>query len=154
MMASSCKSVRSSLSRYADGELAGAKLAQLERHLASCPACAEALKDYQALNALLAAPDPIDPDPYLWTKVRQAVAARRRARPRSILARLRPFLVPLAGVALVLVAVFTASQLGRTITATAQERSLRAVNVQPEDERPAVLESIPSAPEDTIDGQQ
>ena len=119
-----------------------------------CPACAEALKHYQALNSLLVAPAPIEPDPYLWTKVRQAVTARRQARPRSVFARLRPILVPLAGVALVLIAIFTACQLSRTITRTAQERSLRAVNVQPEDERPAVLESIPPAPEDTTDGQQ
>jgi hypothetical protein len=56
-----------------------------------------------------------------------------------------------AAAALVIVAVFTASMLSRTIVRTGQDAAVQSINIQPEFGQAAVSqESVPLVPPDTL----
>ena len=52
---------RVDLSAFVDGELPPQQALEVERHLASCPACAAEIADLRALAAALAVPEPPPP---------------------------------------------------------------------------------------------
>jgi len=68
------------LERYFYGELAAAEREQLERHLAQCAACREALDDLATIRAVLAARHDLDcPPGGDWSQFMRGLESRRRA---------------------------------------------------------------------------
>jgi len=156
-MGMSCNSIKSILSRHADRELGGREQTQVEMHIHDCPACAAQLQEYYALNSLLAAPEPISPSPWLWTRIRQLLIDSEASRRVSVFARLRPVLIPVAGAALVVLAIVTAGQLSRTITVGSRDTMVQNINSQPDEGNvPVQDQGIPpeSQEEDTLDSQE
>jgi len=149
-MGTICNSVSLLLSKQADGELNDLETRRLTLHLGSCGACAGRQAEYQALNELLLAPEPILAPPYLWTRVRAAIIRRPEVKPgvwETLARRLRPAMIPLAAAAVVALAVITSSQLSRTIAVNSRDAAAKAVNIEPEESNVPVL--IPDVPADT-----
>ncbi len=67
------------LSEYLDGELAGRRRAELERHLAGCAACRVVLEDLRAVAARAAALEPGMPVDDLWPGILARLDARAPA---------------------------------------------------------------------------
>src|SRR5262249_9034669 len=86
------------LAAYAAGRLEGEERARVERHLADCAACRDAVSDFRVILDRLAATAPPSPE-VAWPRYRAELRARREARAtRSWRARwLRP--VPLGAAA-------------------------------------------------------
>lgn len=101
-----CEEVRGLLSPYADGELDLVRATEIERHLAECPACAEALERTRALSSALG-------DPALYHQAPPDLPGRVRASlspaggPGKRLAW-RPIVAAVAAAVLVAVAVWGA----------------------------------------------
>jgi anti-sigma factor RsiW len=77
------------LALYATGEIAAGERARVERHLAGCAACREAVADYRALLAELAATPAVPPAvvaEVAWPRYR----AQLRARVEALRAARRP----------------------------------------------------------------
>lgn len=85
------------LSACRDGELRGARLAEVEAHLASCPRCRRELAAFDRLDDALVTLPPVEPSPGVDDRVLARVACMR-TRPRS------PFKRPLWAAALALAA--------------------------------------------------
>jgi anti-sigma factor RsiW len=72
----SCETIRPLLHAHVDGELDLVRDLEVERHLASCPACARACQELQALqSALRSLLPPADPPPRLRTRIQSALRA-------------------------------------------------------------------------------
>jgi anti-sigma factor RsiW len=70
----SCEAVRALLHAHVDGELDLVHELEVERHLASCPACAAACGDLQALQTALRTSLPrFEPPPALQSRIRVAL---------------------------------------------------------------------------------
>jgi len=125
------------LSRYVDSELKDHERSAFEQHLRACAACREQLQEYEALNQCLAVPAIIDVPPYLWTRIRQGVQDTMRPEPSGLFARLRPVLIPVAGAALVVLALVTGVQLSRTISKGRRTAEIQAINSPEQTTAPA-----------------
>jgi anti-sigma factor RsiW len=154
-MGTKCNSILALLSKYSDRELDEPQTRVVVRHLESCALCAVQLAEYQSLNELLVAPEPIPESPYMWTRVRTAIRARPAsgAGVWSVLAgRLRPVAIPFAAAAVVALAVLTGTQLSRTIVVGSRDAAARAVNIEPEEGNLPVTIPIPADTlEDSLD---
>ncbi len=148
------KQERPLLSRYVDQELKAHERSAFEQHLMKCASCREQLKEYEALNRCLAVPVAIEAPPYLWTRIRQGVLDTRKPEPVGLLARLRPALVPMAGAALVVMALVTGVQLSRTINKGRRTAEIQAIN-NPEQTTAPANQLLPddTLPKDTFDRQ-
>ena len=71
------------LSEYLDGDLGAADRAALERHLASCAACAEALAELRQVAARAAALTPRPPAADLWPGIERRLDPMTRVAPFS-----------------------------------------------------------------------
>jgi anti-sigma factor RsiW len=105
----SCAERREALSAYVDDELAPAERAELETHLAGCPACREALAAERRLSSQLAAlPAPVPPGDFearFWARIARGEAAGSGGALAWIGGLLRPRrLVALGGIAAAAVA--------------------------------------------------
>lgn len=69
-----CRGYRTLLVDYADGVLPMAQQQRVERHVAACAACADALAALQEMPALLRTSTVADPGEEFWREQRQAVA--------------------------------------------------------------------------------
>ena len=76
---------------YVDGTLRSAEKAEVERHLAACPACAELARDSAAAVAFMESAADVEPPPELitrilfdapWSKGKQQIEAARVGRRR------------------------------------------------------------------------
>jgi anti-sigma factor RsiW len=135
------------LSRYVDQELKDHERSGIELHLKECSSCREQLQEYQSVSRCLAISAPIDAAPYLWTRTRQAI--QDSARQVGLMARLRPALVPIAGAALVVIALVTGFQLTRTVSQGKRQMEIQAINQDFGDGTAPVLNQV--APPDTLD---
>jgi anti-sigma factor RsiW len=105
----SCAERREALSAYVDDELAPAERAELETHLAGCPACREALAGARRLSSQLSAlPAPVPPGDFearFWARIARGEAAGSGGALAWIGGLLRPRrLVALGGIAAAAVA--------------------------------------------------
>ncbi len=73
-MKEACPDFAERLSAYADGELDAAEAQRVEEHVASCNACQDALLEWRAMNAALAASTPARSD-VEWERLAQRVEA-------------------------------------------------------------------------------
>jgi anti-sigma factor RsiW len=137
------------LSRYVDHELNDHERSGFELHLKECSACRVQLQEYELLNRCLAVPAPLEAAPYLWTRTRQRVLDRMQPSRGGLLVRLRPVLIPLAGVALVVLVLVTGFQLSRTITLGKRDAEIQAINPEFGDGTAPVLQEV--VPADTLD---
>ncbi|MEW6440327.1 MAG: zf-HC2 domain-containing protein [bacterium] len=80
-----CKRVRDRLKPYADGELGGSRKAAVERHLAGCEPCRQALRELEGLASLMAAAAEIEPAAGLAERVLAEAGRSHRSRDRSLL---------------------------------------------------------------------
>lgn len=104
------------VSEHVDGELDGARRAELEAHLAGCAACRRLERDLRRLVQRARELGDPPPDPALWTRIEAALGAPRpRRAPR------RPP-VPWAAAAALFVAGFACAWLLRPERATPGER--------------------------------
>jgi anti-sigma factor RsiW len=141
------------LSRYVDHELRDHERLAFERHLKACARCRVQLHEYEALGRCLAVPVEIEAPPYLWTRIRQGVQDTLKPEPRGLLVRLRPVLIPLAGAALVVLALVTGVELSRTMSTGRRTAEIQAIN-SPEQTTAPAAQQLPNdtLSEDTLDG--
>jgi hypothetical protein len=64
-----CADYEISICDYVDGSIAAAQKAELERHLAECPACAEVVRDGAAAVAFMERAAAVEPPPELITRI-------------------------------------------------------------------------------------
>ena len=79
---------------YLDGRLAAGDRATLERHLASCAACAERLEGFRAVSTALGAWEAPEVSPWFDARLRRRIAAGEAAGPWWWPGRLRLALRP------------------------------------------------------------
>ena len=136
-MGANCKNFGLLLSRYADAEVTDRERTAVDCHVGQCPACRQRLEGYRSVDQLLVMPALIAAEPYLWTRIRQQSVmpqvALRRVRPASVLARLRPVLIPIAGAALVVIGLVIGSQLSKTVTLASRQATVQAINPEPDE---------------------
>jgi len=92
-----CVELEKLLSEYAEGSLDEARKAEVERHLAACPACAAEARDAAAAVAFLRRAEHPEPPPELVTRIVFQLTsgmAQRQQRKRSWLSSLGVFLEP------------------------------------------------------------
>ena len=89
-----CAEADTVLSAYGDGELAGAERGHLERHLASCAACAARSRLQARFKAAVRAHLPRPPVPQVLRVRLGAVLGAREIAPRRWLWATHPRLVP------------------------------------------------------------
>ncbi len=75
-----CRTIRKDLHAYLDGEIAAGERAAIEGHLASCPACREALGELKQTLNLLDNLDEVEPPAWLTQKVMARVRAESTER--------------------------------------------------------------------------
>lgn len=140
------------LSRYVDHELNDHERSAFEQHLRECAPCCAQLQEYEALGRCLVAPVAIEAPPYLWTRIRQGVQDTMKSHRNGLLVWLRPALVPLAGVALVVLALVTGIELSRTISTGRRAAEIEAIN-SPEQTTEPATQQLPNdtLPQDTLD---
>lgn len=138
-----CKSLRPTLSRYADHELSDSERAEVERHLGHCSGCAAYLSEMTALNELMLPSAPVEGSPYLWLRIRQRIHEQQDRKAPAGLGWLRRVLMPAAGAAIVAVAVFTAGQLGQTVFNGASDSMAREAELNRSD-YPVYIEDEPN----------
>jgi anti-sigma factor RsiW len=147
------KQERFLLSRYVDQELKDHERSAFVQHLRECASCREQLQEYEALNQCLAVPVAIEAPSYLWTRIRQSVQDTMKPEPSGLFARLRPILIPVAGAALVVLALVTGVQLSRTISRGRRTAEIQAIN-NPEQTTAPANQLLPddTLPKDTLNG--
>lgn len=64
-----CERVEELLSAYLEGELGAAERAEVERHLAACPACAELLVELREVTGAMASFPEAEPSPALMARL-------------------------------------------------------------------------------------
>ncbi|HNY92213.1 MAG TPA: zf-HC2 domain-containing protein [bacterium] len=79
--AMTCKEIEKRLSAHLDGELEMQSSHAVQEHIAGCPACRRAAARLQQVYALLPEVEIPAPDPFMATRVRAALAGKRRFRP-------------------------------------------------------------------------
>jgi len=92
-----CLDLETLLCEYAEGALDSGRKAEVERHLAVCPACAEAARDAAAAVAFLSKAPAVEPPPELVTRIvfqLTAGAAKRHAPRRGFWASIGSFIEP------------------------------------------------------------
>lgn len=92
-----CIELERLLCEYAEGSLDEARKAEVERHLAACPACAAEARDAAAAVSFLRRAERPEPPPELVTRIvfqLTAGMAQRPARKRSWLSSLGVFMEP------------------------------------------------------------
>ncbi len=92
-----CADVEILLCDAMDGTLSGDAKAQLERHLASCAACAELARDAQAAVAFMERAEEVEPPPELMTRILFELPPAHQARARkggSVLKQIKQWFQP------------------------------------------------------------
>ena len=64
-----CAKAQRAISEYVDGTLDARRAAELERHVAECPACREVLADFRGMKDAAADLEAPEPDPAVWRKI-------------------------------------------------------------------------------------
>ncbi|HVP91031.1 MAG TPA: zf-HC2 domain-containing protein [Terriglobales bacterium] len=64
-----CSKAQRAISEYVDGALDTRRAAELERHVAVCPACREVLADFRGMKDAAAGLEAPEPDPAVWRKI-------------------------------------------------------------------------------------
>ena len=111
---------------YVDGTLSAAGKAEVERHLAICPACAELAHDSAAAVGFIERAADVEPPPELITRILfDAPWTKPKASPRAGLARLTGWFAPVLRPKLVMGAAMTILSLSMLTRFVAPMRQLR-----------------------------
>jgi hypothetical protein len=126
-----CADIEILICEYVDGSLAAAQRAEVERHLAVCPACAELARDSAAAVAFIERAADVEPPPELitrilfdapWSKGKQKSKARE-----WLSALLSPILHPKFAMGMAMT-ILSLSMLARFVTPV---RQLRPADLKP-----------------------
>src|SRR5262245_21091579 len=79
MMSADCLTLRRHLASFVDGELRGAKVLQVLRHLEYCTHCTTEVEVLRGLGDRLRAEAPDDPDPRIFAGLAGTIISRTRA---------------------------------------------------------------------------
>jgi anti-sigma factor RsiW len=71
-----CRVAESLISPYLDGELSGAQMSQMRRHLSECPGCQREIEEFRALKSLLAVSHDMQADERLHDRMMAGMSAR------------------------------------------------------------------------------
>lgn len=71
-----CRVAESLISPYLDGELTGAQMSQMRRHLSECSRCQSELEEFRALKSLLSATTDMTPDDHLHDRMMAGMERR------------------------------------------------------------------------------
>ncbi|HVR02675.1 MAG TPA: zf-HC2 domain-containing protein [Polyangia bacterium] len=121
-----CAEADAVLPGYCDGELAGVDREQLERHLASCGACASRSRLQARFKAAVRAHLPRPPVPQALRVRLGAVLGAREIAPRRWLWATHPRLVPAAVAALLLIAITGTVRHSQSMVLQQAQRSYQA----------------------------
>jgi anti-sigma factor RsiW len=121
-----CSEADTVLSAYGDGELAGAERDHLERHLASCSACAARSRLQARFRAAVRAHLPRPPVPQALRVRLGAVLGAREIAPRRWFWVTHPRLVPAAVAAVLLVAITGTVRHSQSMVLQQAQRSYQA----------------------------
>ena len=122
---SSCSHIQHQFSRYLDGDIPGARMLEITRHLDECPACADEFGAWKKSQSMVAKLGPTKVPPDLALRLRVAISQESRNSARERLGRFRvrwentfrPFLFrAAAGFASAIFLVGTAAMLVGTFT--------------------------------------
>lgn len=108
-----CSAIQKKLSAYLDGEVAAIEKRNIEAHLASCPACQNALRVLSRVNDDLKLVPDMEVPPYFYTRLRQRIKDQGSAVP--LLERIRRFALPGLAVVLTLLALVLGNTMAKTI---------------------------------------
>jgi anti-sigma factor RsiW len=111
---------------YCDGELAGVEREQIERHLASCAACASRSRLQARFKAAVRAHLPRPPVPQALRVRVSAVLGTREIAPRRWLWATHPRLMPAAAAAVLLVAITGTVRHSQSMVLQQAQRSYQA----------------------------
>jgi anti-sigma factor RsiW len=121
-----CAEADTVLPAYSDGEVAGAERAQIERHLASCAACASRSRLQSRFKAAVRAHLPRPPVPQALRVRVSAVLGAREIAPRRWLWATHPRLMPAAAAAVLLVAITGTVRHSQSMVLQQAQRSYQA----------------------------
>ena len=86
---SSCGHIQRHFSRYLDGDIPGARMLEITRHLDECPTCADEFAAWKKSQAMIATLGPTKVPPDLALRLRVAISQESRNSTRERLGRFR-----------------------------------------------------------------
>jgi len=117
---------------YVDGTLAAAGKAEVERHLAACPACAELARDSAAAVKFMERAADVEPPPELITRILyDAPWTKQRSLSRGLRAKLTGWVGPILRPKLVMGAAMTILSLSMLTQFVAPMRQLKPSDLKP-----------------------
>jgi anti-sigma factor RsiW len=117
---------------YVDGTLASAQKAEVERHLALCPACAELARDSAAAVRFIERAADVEPPPELITRILfDAPWNKPKARPRAGLGWISGWFAPVLRPKVVMGAAMTILSLSMLTRFVAPMRQLKPGDLKP-----------------------
>jgi anti-sigma factor RsiW len=126
-----CAEIEILICDYVDGTLAAAQKAQVERHLSTCPACADLARDSAAAVAFMQSAADVEPPPELITRLLfDAPWAREKQKSKSrewLRALMSPILHPKFAMGMAMT-ILSLSMLARFV---APVRQLRPADLRP-----------------------
>jgi hypothetical protein len=127
-----CAELEISICDYVDGTLSSAGKAEVERHLALCPACAELAHDSAAAVGFIERAADVEPPPELITRILfDAPWTKPKATPRAGLGRLAGWFAPVLRPKLVMGAAMTILSLSMLTRFVAPMRQLKPGDLKP-----------------------
>ena len=108
-----CTAARDLLFRKLDNELQDSETAELDAHLAGCPACAREYGILALPNRVVQFAPPVQPSPFFYPKLRACIEgeAQKAAGWQVVLGLARQVIPALAGITLALLSVFAYFQI-------------------------------------------
>jgi hypothetical protein len=117
---------------YVDGTLAPAQKAEVERHLATCAACAELARDSAAAVGFIERAADVEPPPELITRILfDAPWTKQKIKPRAGLGRIAGWFAPVLRPKLVMGAAMTILSLSMLTRFVAPMRQLKPADLKP-----------------------
>jgi anti-sigma factor RsiW len=117
---------------YVDGTLVPAQKAEVERHLALCPACAELARDSAAAVGFIERAAEVEPPPELITRILfDAPWTKVKSKPRAGLGRLTGWFAPILRPKLVMGAAMTILSLSMLTRFVAPMRQVKPSDFKP-----------------------
>jgi hypothetical protein len=127
-----CAELEISICDYIDGTLPAAEKAEVERHLAACPACAELARDSKAALGFIERAAEVEPPPELITRILfDAPWTKQKARPSGGLSWLKGWFGPVLRPKFVMGAAMTILSFSMFTRFVAPIRQLKPSDLKP-----------------------